>query len=261
MRRAGIAQLVEQAIENRRVPSSNLGPGMLASGDADTRHPVFTGCKLHPIAAPLPLVGDPMVIPTPPEHAVPLGAPQSEAALPPEKRSQIQAFFQGDTIRQLLDCDQAFIEHCNRLSYKAEPSSDPELVSPTMGRALLEIALGFCELAHDGSSDKGLYDAACTINAVVCDHDGDGLGATDTKSLALKRLLGSRGGMTVAQTITRVLVKVDQLDPWGESHLSDIWRSLIHQYCRILGNESSLPIPAEHQPALIERLLQNLFGS
>jgi hypothetical protein len=28
-RRAGIAQLVEQATENRRVPSSNLGPGML----------------------------------------------------------------------------------------------------------------------------------------------------------------------------------------------------------------------------------------
>ena len=27
-RRAGIAQLVEQATENRRVPSSNLGPGM-----------------------------------------------------------------------------------------------------------------------------------------------------------------------------------------------------------------------------------------
>ena len=27
-RRAGIAQLVEQAIENRRVPSSNLGPGI-----------------------------------------------------------------------------------------------------------------------------------------------------------------------------------------------------------------------------------------
>ena len=25
--RAGIAQLVEQATENRRVPSSNLGPG------------------------------------------------------------------------------------------------------------------------------------------------------------------------------------------------------------------------------------------
>lgn len=28
MRRAGIAQLVEQATENRRVPSSNLGPGI-----------------------------------------------------------------------------------------------------------------------------------------------------------------------------------------------------------------------------------------
>ena len=27
MSRAGIAQLVEQATENRRVPSSNLGPG------------------------------------------------------------------------------------------------------------------------------------------------------------------------------------------------------------------------------------------
>ena len=27
MGRAGIAQLVEQATENRRVPSSNLGPG------------------------------------------------------------------------------------------------------------------------------------------------------------------------------------------------------------------------------------------
>ena len=27
--RAGIAQLVEQATENRRVPSSNLGPGTL----------------------------------------------------------------------------------------------------------------------------------------------------------------------------------------------------------------------------------------
>ena len=28
-RRAGIAQLVEQATENRRVPSSNLGPGII----------------------------------------------------------------------------------------------------------------------------------------------------------------------------------------------------------------------------------------
>jgi len=106
-----------------------------------------------------------------------------------------------------------------------------------------------------------LYDAAYTIHAVVCDHEGDGLGTTDTKSLALKRLLGSRGGMTVAQTITRVLIKVDQLDPWGASHLGDTWRSLIHQYCRILGNESSLPIPAKNQHGLIERLLQNLFGS
>jgi hypothetical protein len=202
-----------------------------------------------------------MVNETPPEHPVPTGAPQSAAAQPPEMKSQIQAFFRGDNIRQLLECDQAFIEHCNRLSYRAEPSSDPELVSPTMGRALLEIALGFCELAHGGSSDKSLYDAACTINAVVCDHEGDGLGATDTKSLALKRLLGSRGGMTVAQTITRVLIKVDQLDPWGESHLGDTWRSLLYQYCQILGNESSVPIPAEEQPAMIERLLQNLFGS
>lgn len=90
------------------------------------------------------------------EHPVPTGAPQSEAAQPPEMKSQIQAFFRGDNIRQLLECDQAFIEHCNRLSYRAEPSSDPELVSPTMGRALLEIALGFCELAHGGSSDKSL---------------------------------------------------------------------------------------------------------
>jgi hypothetical protein len=71
-------------------------------------------------------------------------------------KSQIQAFFRGDNIRQLLDCDQAFIEHCNRLSYWAEASSDHELVSPTMGRTLLEIALGFCELAHGGSSDKSL---------------------------------------------------------------------------------------------------------
>ena len=29
--RAGIAQLVEQATENRRVPSSNLGPGIRTS--------------------------------------------------------------------------------------------------------------------------------------------------------------------------------------------------------------------------------------
>jgi len=30
---------------------------------------------------------------------------------------------------------------------------------------------------------------------------------------------------------------------------------------RILGNESSLPIPAKNHHGLIERLLQNLFGS
>ncbi len=30
-RQAGIAQLVEQATENRRVPSSNLGPGIKRS--------------------------------------------------------------------------------------------------------------------------------------------------------------------------------------------------------------------------------------
>ncbi len=29
VQQAGIAQLVEQATENRRVPSSNLGPGIL----------------------------------------------------------------------------------------------------------------------------------------------------------------------------------------------------------------------------------------
>ena len=231
------------------------------SGGVDPRPPGFLGSKDHGISALSPLVSDPMVIATPPDDPVPPGAPQGETTLPPERKSQIQAFFRGDNIRQLLECDQAFIEHCNRLSYKAEPSSDPELVSPTMGRALLEIALGFCDLAHGGSSDKNLYDAASTIHAVVCDHEGDGLGATDSKSLALKRLLGSRGGMTVAQTITRVLIKVDQLDPWGESHLGDTWRSLIHQYCQILGNESSVPIPAEEQPALIERLLQNLFGA
>jgi len=134
------------------------------------------------ISALSPLVNDPMVIATPSDGPVPPGAPRSETTLPPERKSQIQAFFRWDNIRQLLECDQAFIEHCNRLSYKAEPSSDPELVSPTMGRALLEIALGFCELTHDGSSDKGLYDAASTIHAVVCDHEGDGLGTTDTKS-------------------------------------------------------------------------------
>jgi hypothetical protein len=192
---------------------------------------------------------------------VPTGARESQGSHPPEVRGQIQAFFLGDNIRQLLECDQAFIEHCNRLSYKAEPSSDPELVSPTMGRALLEIALGYCELAHGGSSNKSLYDAASTIYAVVCDHESDGFGAADSKSLALKRLLGSRGGMTVAQTITRVLIKVDQLDPWAESQICETWRTLIHQYCLILANESSLPIPAEYQPRLIERLLQMLFGS
>ena len=31
-RQAGIAQLVEQATENRRVPSSNLGPGTIQIG-------------------------------------------------------------------------------------------------------------------------------------------------------------------------------------------------------------------------------------
>jgi hypothetical protein len=34
------------------------------------------------------------------EHPVPTGAPQSEAAQPPEMKSQIQAFFRGDNIRQ-----------------------------------------------------------------------------------------------------------------------------------------------------------------
>ena len=36
-RRAGIAQLVEQATENRRVPSSNLGPGITATRSKQQR--------------------------------------------------------------------------------------------------------------------------------------------------------------------------------------------------------------------------------
>ena len=189
------------------------------------------------------------------------GATPSHATEPPEMRDQIQAFFLGDNIRLLLECDQAFIEHCDRLSYTAKPSTDPELVSPTMGRALLEIAVGYSEIAHGGSSDKSLYDAASTIHAVVCDHEGDGLAAADSKSLALKRLLGSRGGMTVAQTVTRVLIKVDQLDPWDESRICEDWRSLIRQYCLILGNQSSTPISEAEQSPVIDKLLKMLFGS
>ncbi len=177
-------------------------------------------------------------------------------------QGQIQAFFQGNNLRQLLECDQAFIEHCDRLSYKAKPSTDPELVSPTMGRALLEIALGYCELAQGGCSDKNLYDAASTIYAVVCDHDGDALGAADTKSLALKRLLGSRGGMAVAQTITRVLIKADQLDHWEEQRdLCEAWRCFTRQYCQILGSQSSAPISDVEQTQVVNRLLQMLFSS
>ena len=40
-RQAGIAQLVEQATENRRVPSSNLGPGI--SRKAKPKHFTVTG--------------------------------------------------------------------------------------------------------------------------------------------------------------------------------------------------------------------------
>lgn len=133
-------------------------------------------------------------------------------------KSQLQGFFVGEKIRQLLDCDAAFVEHCECLNYKAEPSRDPKLVSPTMGRALLVIALCYGELADSGNTNKGLYEAASTITALICDRDekepeADVAGG---RSLTLKRLLGRRGGMAVAQTITRVLVKVDQLAPWDE---------------------------------------------
>ena len=48
-RRAGIAQLVEQATENRRVPSSNLGPGMLDNPKKPLKQHVlgvFSGFRL-----------------------------------------------------------------------------------------------------------------------------------------------------------------------------------------------------------------------
>jgi hypothetical protein len=45
-RRAGIAQLVEQAIENRRVPSSNLGPGIADDRLRTMRQPPITSSQV-----------------------------------------------------------------------------------------------------------------------------------------------------------------------------------------------------------------------
>lgn len=177
-------------------------------------------------------------------------------------QSQLQGFFVGEKIRQLLHCDAAFTEHCERLNYKAEPSRDPKLVSSTMGRALLEIALCFDELADPGTSNKGLYGAASTITALICDHDPKEPEVEgERSSLALKRLLGSRGGMAVAQAITRVLAKVDQLAPWDEESTIDDWRSFLRHYCQILWRESSTPIEVEKCDTAINKLLEMLLGS
>jgi hypothetical protein len=175
-------------------------------------------------------------------------------------QSQLQGFFVGEKIRQLLHCDAAFTEHCERLNYKADPSRDPKLVSATMGRALLEIALCFGELAEPGTSNKGLYGAASTITELICDHDPKEPEVAGGCSLALKRLLGSRGGMAVAQTITRVLAKVDQLAPWDEESTIDAWRSFLRHYCQILWRESSTPIEVEKCDTAINTLLEMLLG-
>ena len=177
-------------------------------------------------------------------------------------KSQLQGFFVGEKIRQLLDCDAAFVEHCERLNYRAEPSRDPKLVSATMGRALLEIALCYGELADPGQVNKGLYEAASTITTLICDHDQkdpapEGAGG---RSLALKRLLGRRGGMAVAQTVTRVLVKVDQLAPWDEEPTIEAWKSFLHHYCQILWREGGIPVGEAQRDAVIDRLLEMLFG-
>ena len=175
-------------------------------------------------------------------------------------QSQLQGFFVGEKVRQLLYCDAAFTEHCERLNYKADPSRDPKLVSATMGRALLEIALCFGELAEPGTSNKGLYGAASTITELICDHDPKEPEVAGGCSLALKRLLGSRGGMAVAQTITRVLAKVDQLAPWDEESTIDAWRSFLRHYCQILWRESSTPIEVEKCDTAINTLLEMLLG-
>ena len=66
--------------------------------------------------------------------------------------------------------------------------------------------------------------------------------------------------MAVAQTITRVLAKVDQLAPWDEESTIDAWRSFLRHYCQILWRESSTPIEVEKCDTAINTLLEMLLG-
>jgi hypothetical protein len=66
--------------------------------------------------------------------------------------------------------------------------------------------------------------------------------------------------MTVAQTITRVLAKVDQLAPWDEESTIDAWQSFLRHYCQILWRESSTTIEVEKCDTAINTLLGILLG-
>jgi hypothetical protein len=168
----------------------------------------------------------------------------------------LRRFFLGENIQLLLDCDDAFSEHCQRVSYDAHPSQDPLLVSKAMGRALLEIAVAFAEKAHPSRPNLSLFEAACVVYAVVCDRDQSDVQGVGGHSLTLKRLLGSRGGMPLAQTVTRVLQKHDlQM----ETELSKEWRTFIQRYCRILWSESAPRATHAERETAIAGVLRQLF--
>lgn len=168
----------------------------------------------------------------------------------------LRRFFLGENIQLLLDCDEAFSEHCQRVSYDAHPSHDPLLVSKAMGRALLEIAVAFAERAHPSRPNLSLFEAACVVYTVVCDRDQSDVQGVDGHSLTLKRLLGSRGGMPLAQTVTRVLQKHDlQM----ATELGKEWRTFIQRYCRILWTESNPRCTHEERERAIAGLLLQLF--
>lgn len=169
----------------------------------------------------------------------------------------LRRFFLGENIRLLLDCDDAFSEHCQRMSYTAEPSQDPALVSKSMGRALLEIAVAFHERAHPLQANLSIYEAACLVYAVVCDHSQDDLQGVGGHAFTLKRLLGSRGGMPVAQTVTRVLAKHDQQQA---TDLSQEWRTFLQRYCRILWSEGRPRASHADREKAIAAVLQQLFA-
>lgn len=169
----------------------------------------------------------------------------------------LRRFFLGENIQLLLDCDEAFSEHCRRVSFDAHPSQDPLLVSKAMGRALLEIAVGFSERAHPTRANISLFEAACVVYAVVCDRDQSEIQGVGGHSLTLKRLLGSRGGMPLAQTVTRVLQKHDQQ---MDTDLSKEWRTFIQRYCRILWSESSPRSTHEERESAIAGVIAQLFS-